>query len=564
MLGLSSILILLIAILYTYPLIFNLSFMFPGSGESDTTLSPWNIWHLKKTIFTTHNFFAFNTKYIFFPQTPSLALHNYTLTVGLMSLPLQLFFDPIVSRNIIFFLEFILTGLGIYLLISYFTNNKIAALWSSLTLAFCPYVIVNSYNFLHFSGIWFFPWFLYMLWLFIDTARLRFGCGAAIVYALCLLNDQTYFIFLTILMLFMCPFFFSVKNRPSLKVYLRSSLTGIAIFLILTLPYLIALLGQIMKGKSGFSIWPDATIGYFSLHLGDLFTPPTTLSLYQPGLCPCLPVDRITNVFVGYVPLFFAIFALLNINNVLPNTRRMIIYCLITGIVFFLLALGPLPFENSNWLNRFSPYNYLCRSALLRQLRIPVRFSIVSIMAIYILAAFGVDRFIKLNKEKLVGKATLGLFLIILPVIEFLPIPYPLLNLEVPKIYYNLARIDINEPILVLPLGWQSSYRTVGDYHKKIQFYQTVHAHPLFQGQIARIDDSYLNYYTEQKGFRYLMDAALRLPRPEEEKEVHNLIHKYGIKYVIIHRAYFNKAHFDALVKIFKDYQGEILIGFAP
>jgi hypothetical protein len=138
------------------------------------------------------------------------------------------------------------------------------------------------------------------------------------------------------------------------------------------------------------------------------------------------------------------------------------------------------------------------------------------------------------------------------------------LNLEVPKIYYNLAKKDIGQPMLVLPLGWQSSYNTVGDYHKKIQFYQTVHAHPIFQGQIARIDDSYFSYYTEQKGFKYLMEAASRFPTAEEKKEVHNILLKYGIRHIVIHRSYFNKTNFDTLTKIFRDYQGEASVDFAP
>lgn len=92
----------------------------------------------KKSIFSDHNFLSFDTKYIFYPQGPSLILHNYTITTGLMSLPFQYFFEPIVSKNLTFFIQFALTGLGMYFLSLYFTNNKIAALWSSITLAFCP------------------------------------------------------------------------------------------------------------------------------------------------------------------------------------------------------------------------------------------------------------------------------------------------------------------------------------------------------------------------------------------------------------------------------------------
>jgi hypothetical protein len=74
-------------------------------------LSIWNAWHLKKFIFSGTNFLGFNTKYIFYPQAGSLILHNYTVTTSLLCLPFQYIFGPIVARNLIFLIEFALTGL---------------------------------------------------------------------------------------------------------------------------------------------------------------------------------------------------------------------------------------------------------------------------------------------------------------------------------------------------------------------------------------------------------------------------------------------------------------------
>ncbi len=265
---------------------------------------------------------------------------------------------------------------------------------------------------------------------------------------------------------------------------------------------------------------------------------------------------------LGYVPLFFAFFTLVNLKNISYEKRKVIAFWLIIGIVFFLIALGPLSFGRNQSLNKFSLYNFLC-SGILRQLRIPVRFSLVVLIAIYILAAFGVERFVKLNKAKFLNNANLCLFLIILQIIEFLPIPYPLLKLKVPRVYRNLALLDIDSPILVLPLGWQSSYKTLGTYDKRIQFYQTIHGHPIFQGQVARIEDSYFNYYISQEGFRYLIDADKRMPTSAEKRQVHNILCKYGIKYVVIHGTYFDKKYLDTLLKMFRDYSGELFVEFA-
>jgi hypothetical protein len=553
--------IILVAVLYTDPLAINLSTQFPGFRQTDTYLSVWNIWHLKKTLSAGHNFFALTADYTFYPQKPSLALHNYTITSGLMSLPFQLIFSPLVSMNLIFFIQFILTGVGMYFLVFYFTKSRPAGLWSAITLAFCPYVIINSCYFLHFSAIWFFPWFIYFLWKFLDSGALKYSCLAGLVYALSLLEDQTYFFFLTILAFFMFVSRGLEKNKPSGKSYFKNSLAGLLIFIAIAFPYIGKVLTAIKSSAAGFPVWPDRAIDYFSLRLINLFRPSPLLSVYKELPYLSTSIMHVTNVFAGYVPLFFAFFALLSLKNFVPEKRRIIIFWLVTGAVFFLIALGPLSFGKNQFLNKFSFYNILC-SGVLRQLRIPVRFSLVTLIAIYILAAFGVERFMRLNRGKLLSNASLGLFLVTLQVIEFMPMPYPLLSLKVPKVYSELAGRDKDSVILVLPLGWQSSYKTLGGYYKEIQFYQTVHQHPIFQGQIARIEERYFDYYLSQPGFRYLMNAEKRIPLPGEREEVYGLLGKYNIKYVVIHAQYFDQKRLEGLSEIFKDYPGELFVEY--
>jgi hypothetical protein len=554
--------IVLVSVLYTDPLILNLSTQLPGFRQTDTYLSVWNIWHLKKSLFTNHDFLSLTSDYSFYPQKPSLALHNYMITSGLMSLPFQLIFSPIVSMNLIFFIQFILTGLGMYFLVFHFTQSRFAGFWSGLTLAFCPYVIINSCYFLHFSAIWFFPWLIYLLWKFLENGALKFSCLAALVYALSLLEDQTYFFFLTILVVFMIIYRAVEKNKTPDKIYIKNSLAGTAIFLVIALPYLWKVSIAIKSAVTSFPVWPDPVIDYFSLQITDLFRPSPLLSVYKDLPYLSAPMMHVRNIFVGYVPLFFALVALLNLRNFVPEKRRIIIFWLLTGGFFFLVALGPMPFGNNQFLNKFSFYNILC-AGVLRQLRIPGRFSLVTLLAIYILAAFGLERIMKLNREKLFSNKILGLFLVGLQIIEFMPMPYPLLYLKVPKVYYDLASRDKGSAILVLPLGWQSSYKTLGRYYKEIQFYQTIHEHPIFQGQIARIEERYFDFYLSQPGFMFLMNAEKRAPLPGEKEGVFGLLRKYNIKYVVIHAQYFDKSHLDGLREMFKSYPGELFVGYA-
>ena len=541
-----------IAFLYTYPLCLTMSFHLPGFEQTDTYLSAWNIWHLKKTILSGLDFFKLTTQYIFYPQTPSLFLHNYIITSGLLSLPFQAFFSPIVSMNLVFFLQFILTGAGMYMLVSWYTRSRFAGLWAGITLAFCPYVIMQSCYFLHFSSVWFFPWFIFFFWKFLGYGKLRFGAGAAAVYALCLFEDQTYFLFLTILAVFMVVFFSARKRKTLHSGFRMNAAISAALFLGLASWYLIGLIRATAAVQTRLPVWPDAAIDYFSIHWAGLLRPSPLLAAYRTVPSLATPLAHVTNAFAGYVPLFFACLALLRINRLVAYKKRIVLFWVMTGTVFYLLAAGPLLFGPHANLCALAPYNLLCIGPL-RQMRSPVRFVFVTLVSVYIVAGFGAEQFLRMKRLFIQSGVCVGTFLIILQIIEFLPGSYPLLDLTVPQVYVDLAQRDKGSPVLVLPLGWQTSYKSVGYYNKETQYFQTVHEHPLFQGQIARIDDKYIDYYTSQPGFKYLMEAHFRSPTPEEQADVYRLLKEYGIKNIIISTKYFPPHHLhtiqDALAK---------------
>ncbi|HOU36170.1 MAG TPA: hypothetical protein PK562_02755 [Candidatus Omnitrophota bacterium] len=531
-----------VAILYTYPLAFSMRDRLAGFEQTDTYLSVWNIWHLKKALAQGIDFFRLRSDFIFYPQRPPLFLHNNILTSGLLSLPFQAFFSPIVSMNLVFFLQFILTGAGMYMLVSYYSRSRFAGLWAGLTLAFCPYVIMQSCYFLHFSSVWFFPWFILFFWKFLGHGRLRYGIGAAIVYALCLLEDQTYFLFLTLLAVFMVIFFSARKHKTLHSGFRTNAAISAALFLALSSWYLSGLIRATAAVQTRLPVWPDAAIDYFSIHWAGFLRPSPLLAAYRALPALATPIAHVTNAFVGYVPLFFACLALVRFNRLVAYKKKIVLFWVITGTIFYLLAAGPLLFGHHANLRALAPYNLLCIGPL-RQMRIPVRFALVTFICVYIVAGFGVEQFMRMKRLFIKSSVCVGTFLIILQIIEFLPAPYPLLDLTVPQVYVDLAHRDKGSPVLVLPLGWQTSYKSVGYYNKETQYFQTVHEHPIFQGQIARIDDKYIDYYTSQPGFKYLMEAHFRSPTLEEQADVYRILMEYGIKNVVISTKYFSPNH---------------------
>jgi hypothetical protein len=421
---------------------------------------------------------------------------------------------------------------------------------------------MQSCYFLHFSSVWFFPWSIFFTWKFLGHGRLRYGVGAAIVYALCLFEDQTYFFFMSILAAFIAVFFSARKRASRDSGFRRNAMISAAVFLLLASWYLTGLIRATASARTKFPIWPDAAIGYFSLHASGLLRPSPLLAAYRTVPFVPTPIIHVTSVFAGYVPLFFACLALLRFNKLVAYKKKIVFFWVIAGSIFYLLAAGPMLFGNDRMLGHFAPYNLLCIGPL-RQLRIPVRFAFVTLLAVYIIAGFGLEQFMKTKRLFIRSGACVGSFVIILQIIEFLPASYPLLDLTVPQVYADLAHRDRGSPVLVLPLGWQTSYKSVGYYNKETQYFQTVHEHPIFQGQIARIEDRYIDYYTSQPGFRYLMEAHFREPTPQEKTDVYRILSEYGIKNVVISQKYFDQEHLatltDALAKPLRNKELQIL-----
>jgi len=440
-----------------------------------------------------------------------------------------------------------------YVLVSHYTRSIFAGFWAAITLAFCPYVIMNSCYFLHFASVWFFPWFIFLFWKFLGYGKLKYGIGSAIIYALCLFEDQTYFFLLSLLALSTCVFFSLRKRKTTAFYFLRNSAISVALFLAIASWYLAGLVRQAFAAQAKFPVWPDPAIDYFSLHAGGLLRPSCLLATYRAIPYLASPIMVVTNVFIGYAPLFFACLALLQFNTFVPYKKKTILFWLITAAAFCLLSAGPLVFGNIPPLKNIAPYNLVCVGPL-RQFRIPVRFAFVAIMSIYIIAGFGVERFLKMKRLFIKSDAIVATFLIILQGAEFLPASYPLLDLSVPCAYIGLNKKDKGTPLLVLPLGWQTSYKTVGCYNKETQYFQTIHEHPIFQGQIARIDDRYIEYYTSQPGFRYLMEAHFREPTPAERIDVVRILRDYGIKNVVISKKYFDPKCLHVLENVFHNF----------
>ena len=108
---------IIITLLMTYPLVFNIDSSFPAAG--DTYEYAWDFWYIKQVLFQGAS--PFFSNYIFYPNGVSLAFHDTTMFNSLLSIPFQLIFNLTTVYNLLFLFSFILSGFGAYLLVFYLT-----------------------------------------------------------------------------------------------------------------------------------------------------------------------------------------------------------------------------------------------------------------------------------------------------------------------------------------------------------------------------------------------------------------------------------------------------------
>ena len=146
-------------------------------------------------------------------------------------------------------------------------------------------------------------------------------------------------------------------------------------------------------------------------------------------------------------------------------------------------------------------------------------------------------------------KKYLPLVIIGLQVIEFMPGRYPLYNMTPPPVYKGIAP---DKPVLILPLGWSNGYKTYGQDPRLIQYAQTAHGRPIFQGHISRLEKSFFDFYLSDERFQCLMNADTDWRQEPAIKHLFSLLDRFGIEDIVIYEKYYSQEYLDSLMSALK------------
>lgn len=424
---------LLLAIFFTLPASLYPSRALLGDG-ADNYVHSWLLWNFAHSVIHAHS--PFHTNLILYPHGANLAWAPSDPLVGLMVLPLSLWFAPAITYNVALILQFTLAAFFARLLGLRVCGNPTAATIGGMVFGFSPYMMEQSLG--HLSSLTTFPIPIYVLALgrLLGKERPTWRDGALLGLALMLVATGNYQNVLFCLM-FTAVVLVVDLGRERMKLVQRT-LTALVVaagtFLLCFSPLLAAMFlgpGGMPKVQAVETDWREK----FSADLLGFFIP-SRLNPFLGRYARTLPKEFFVSghegvVYTGIVALILAGIGACSARGV---QRVWAGRAVVAGLVSAALSLGPTVHLLGRSTLLPAPAALLYKASFMRFLREPGRFSIILTLCLSLLAAMGfsfvLERYpLRWQRYLLIGLVASGL------VTEYNTLPFHASSVIDPGLY---------------------------------------------------------------------------------------------------------------------------------
>lgn len=516
---------LLLTILMTYPLLLQLTTAIPGDGF-DGWQNYWNLWWVKTAVLDLHQSPFFTTD-LYYPTGYSLLFHTLNIFNSLLTLPIQLCFGVTVSYNFVVIFSFVVGGYGAYLLGLHVIQaqaelrDHLAAFLAGVIFTFAPFHFAHLLGHMQVISLEWLPFYVLALVRSLAPGRTRpmpHIVLAVVFLVLTGLCDWYFAFYLLIFTALYLGYRIWVDRQPRIAL-LRTGLILVLGGIVLS-PLLVPMAVEAVR-DAGYLLSPFDTTVRLSADLLAFVTPNEFHPLWGEAAADL--AEGFTSstsermVFAGYIPLALAGYAVW-------GRRRAAAFWLVSGLAFFILSLGPYLHIAGREIP--IPLPYLAVYRLLPFFRIArsvSRFDAMVMLSLAPLAALGLRQLVSLLPAA--RRRILAVAAIALVCFEFLPVPYPMAQVDVPSFYQGLATEDEEYAILELPMNWDRPAHLL---------YQTVHHKPIIAGYVTRPNPlSLVERVPVLQHFRFLGPDIIAQDPKEVAPEVFDYL---GIRYVILHQ----------------------------
>lgn len=531
--------------LVTFPLIFNFTGFIPGFSSTDEPFyALWDSWRIKYSL--QHNIPPVHTDFIAYPYGRDLySQGNISHLLMIIFYALSILTTHVLTYNIQILVNLFLSFLFVYMLVLILTQRRTNAVFSGIMYAFCPYQLTRGWQHLGLTYNEWLPLCLFALILLKERFTKKRVILLLISAILLFSFDYTiaYMGFIAVAAFLIYTFFFGwrvklLRNRclcaDDFRYIKKIGVIFTAASIIL-LPQILPIVTRILSPASSA---PASAHNPYHRPFDDLFSQSARpLSYFLPAASHPL-LGRYTEgivgsswygisftehaLYLGWIPLIFAFIAFkrwkigpkaLTAAHESPMKGNERFY---PGF-FLLLAVVAWFFSQPPWwkiclVKMYMPSFFMYK--ILPMYRAYCRFGIVLMLAVAVLAGFGLkfflERFRSLAVRRIVSACACGLVLF-----EFWNWPpYKVIDISrAPAVYYWLREQPKEVVIAEYPMDADSP-------NEMYKFYQITHEKRMINGSLPGTPAN---------------DNARKLRRLSEEDTTAQL-RPLGVKYVLVHR----------------------------
>jgi hypothetical protein len=546
----------LFTIVLTYPLVLHLTTHIPFDAILPPTIIEhwtwtWGFWFIHHLAIDGRNW-SFFTDALYYPRGVDLTypmLFGFGLLLA-AAIPLVQLLGVILTFNACFFIAFIVAAYAVFLLVRDLTNDDSAAFVAGFIFAFSPFQMARTLG--HFgimtSGMWI-PLYIFFFRRAMTRGYIRYLILSPLIGIITVFSNPYYALFLMLFSITYIVYSLLFNQTNPIMNFLGTRLLPIGCFLALfSLPLMWLMLTHRVED---FHMY--APISHVLVHSADLlafFLPSSHHSIWGNLVKPMYYSHFTGNateqtVFMGYAVLALSVIAVVKAPK--EQTR----FWLGCAIAFFVLSLGPFLHINGRDTFQFGgtsvwfplPYFPMLFIPVLKAMRGPSRFAIMGMLAMAVLAGYGVRHLLKrVEGQRGATLACLGLLLTIIG-LEFSIVPVPLIDARLPKVYEGIARAP-DGTVLDVPWYWSVS---------KYQHYQTLHHKRLVLGQAPRLSLAVDFTYADAIPFVQLFKNPQLIKdyeaQPVDRGDVLRFIEFFDLSFIVIHRDLLDPAFFVYFVR---------------
>jgi len=516
--------------------------MLPG-WEMDGLNYLWNIDTFWFELFKGNN--PFFTQRIFYPLGTNLLFHTYAPFISLLGL---FFLNKLVLyMNLIILISLGLAAFNTFLLTHYLTKNSIASAIAGLFYGFCPimisYIWSQHYYFLFASSLM--PLGILFLIQFLDEGKKLLSL-ITIFWIMFFIDYYTTIIFLILCLVVTISFLFK-KNNSFIGIFKKNIFKFLKIILLaLVIPGSVYLFifSKTSKNYPNTSKPNSFYPGYCNVNLLGYITP----SHFNPAL---KNFNQLINkkydlnlnydtpsYFLGWITLLITMYFLFK-----NRKNWTVITFIIYGLIIFLLSFGlNLKIGKAIYHSNYLPFNFFNKLPFMNLIDCPLRFPVGINLAISVIIAIGVSKFLIDNKTKL--KSLIIPFLIIVFFVEYGSFNMTIHSLKIPAVYEIVKDSSNQKSVLELPSGITESKGgfgydwSINALHLKQLYWQISYKKPRIGGYTSRLSSQQYEYYKSTPILSDLFQMTSLNGRWSNkslsDSEMQNFIDKFQIGYIVL------------------------------